>query len=174
MTELPRVANFEKVTYERFNKDWEDTFGEGTTVYGVDSRQSYCGIDIPKRSTSGSAGYDFVSPIDFVLYPSEEIKIPTGIRCVMDDGYVLFIFPRSSLGFKYNLMCCNTVPIIDSDYYKSDTEGHIFIKLINRGKKPLSIKRGDKIVQGILVPFCYTYDDDVDTVRNGGMGSTGR
>lgn len=173
MIEIPRVAEFKKVTFEQFEKDWIDNFGDNE-FYGVSARESYCGLDIPARSTSGSAGYDFVSPINFVLYPGDDIKIPTGIRCVLEAGNVLMIYPRSSLGFKYKMSLANSCGIIDSDYANSDNEGHIFMKIVNNGDKLINIKRGDKFVQGIIIPFCITYSDDVDAVRNGGMGSTGR
>ena len=88
----------------------------------------YEGIKLPVRATSGSAGYDFFAPFDFILAPSQTIKIPTGIRCEIDEGWVLKIYPRSGLGFKFRLQLNNTVGIIDSDYFYSDNEGHIFIK----------------------------------------------
>ena len=130
---------------------------------------------MPERATVGSAGYDFYSPLDFVLEPGQTIKIPTGIRAKIEDGWVLMIFPRSGLGFKYRIQLNNTVGVIDSDYYGSDNEGHIFIKITNDSneEKTLSLKKGDGFAQGVFLPYGVTSDDETAAVRNGGFGSTG-
>lgn len=174
-----RIARFHKVSKERFVADFLDTFGVTLGVpAGMDNdefvAQIYDSIKKPRRATTGSAGYDFYSPIDFKLAPGETIKIPTGIRCSMGLHWVLMCFPRSGLGFKYRLQLNNTVGIIDSDYYYSDNEGHIFLKITNDSNenKTLEVKAGEGFAQGIFVPFGITEDDDADGVRNGGFGST--
>lgn len=167
---MKRVAKFEKVSYEQFEKSWRDTFNKPTLLSKLQER--YETIKTPERATKFSAGYDFRSPLDFTLKPGETIKIPTGIRCSMNNDWVLMIFPRSGLGSKYRLIICNLIPVIDSDYYYSDNEGHIFIKLANDGDKPVHIKQGDKFVQGIFLPYGITEDDSCENERNGGFGST--
>lgn len=134
----------------------------------------YDNIKMPVRATSGSAGYDFFAPFDFSLLPGESARIPTGIRVRINDGWALLVYPRSSLGFKYRLQLDNTVGIIDSDYFNSDNEGHIFIKITNdsRDGKTLTVKSSEAFAQGIFMPFGITEDDNVKTVRNGGFGST--
>jgi dUTP pyrophosphatase len=94
----------------------------------------------------------------------------------MNEDYVLFLLPRSSLGFKYRLQLDNTVGVIDSDYYYSDNEGHIFIKLTNDSKldKDMIVKKGEGICQGIFLKFGLTIDDDTNEIRNGGFGSTNK
>lgn len=174
---MNKVANFEKVSFERFLSDFMDAFEEFD--YSKQSnvellRQYWKNIKLPRRGTTGSAGYDFVTPIDLELNPGEEIKLPTGIRCKMDNDWVLVIYPRSSIGFKYQIGLANTTGIIDSDYYQGSNEGHIMVKLVNRGNKVFSVNAGDKIVQGIFLPYGITIDDDASGVRNGGFGSTGR
>lgn len=169
---MRRIAQFEKVSWTQFQKDYMNTFGEGQTINMDDVKKIYDSIQLPIRATSGSAGYDFKSPITFILKPGQTIKIPTGIRVKIDDGWVLKCYPRSGLGFKYRLRMANVVPIIDSDYFYSDNEGHIFLKLSNEGEKDISINSGDKIIQGIFVPYGITYDDCVNKTRNGGVGST--
>ena len=84
------------------------------------------------------------------------------------------LFPRSGLGFKYRLQLNNTVGIIDSDYYYSDNEGHIFEKITNDSNenKVVEIQAGMGFSQGIFVPFGITIDDEADGIRNGGFGST--
>ena len=171
---MKRIAKFEKVSWTQFQKDYVDTFGEDTTIDMDDVKNIYDDINLPVRATSGSAGYDFKSPITFKLKPGSTIKIPTGIKVEIDDGWVLKCYPRSGLGFKYKMRMANVVPIIDSDYYYSDNEGHIFLKLSNEGEKDISINSGDKIIQGVFVPYGITYDDCVNKTRNGGVGSTGK
>ena len=168
---MQRIAKFEKVSFEQFKTDWIDTFpGTGQeTVTGI-----YEGIQLPRRATSGSAGYDFFTPVEITLKPGETVKVPTGIRANMEEGWVLQIFPRSSLGFKFRLQLNNTVGIIDSDYYNSDNEGHIFAKLTNDSneEKTVQIKAGEGFMQGIFVEYGITVDDAATDVRNGGFGST--
>lgn len=161
---MKRVANFYKVSREQYMNDCEN----GDALYND--------ITLPKRATTGSAGYDFYAPFDFTLAPGETVKIPTGIRVKIDEGWVLKLYPRSGLGFKFRLQLNNTVGIIDSDYYFSDNEGHIFVKLTNDSNegKTLSLKRGDAFAQGVFVEYGITYDDNVSKIRNGGFGSTSK
>ncbi len=163
---MKRIARFEKVSLTRFILDSN----------GVEGETEYDTVKLPKRATSGSAGYDFYSPIDFTLQPNETIKIATGIRAYMEDGWVLKIYPRSGLGFKYRLGLNNTVGIIDQDYYFSDNEGHIQIKITNASLegKTLNIKKGEAFAQGIFLEYGITYDDDSQEKRNGGFGSTNK
>ena len=137
-------------------------------------KEIYDGIKLPKRATSGSAGYDFYTPHAITLAPGETIKIATGIRVKIEEGWVLLVFPRSGLGFKYRMQLNNTVGVIDSDYYYSDNEGHIFAKITNDSNedKTIDIQAGQGIMQGIFMPFGLTYSDYADGVRNGGLGST--
>lgn len=161
---MKRIARFEKVSLKQFV--------EGC---GRDNAEEiYNEIKLPARATSGSAGYDIFAPYDVRLAPNETVKIPTGIRVFIEDGWVLKIYPRSGLGFKYRLQFNNTVGIIDSDYYHSDNEGHIFIKITNDTKegKTLEIPAGTAFAQGIFVEYGITYDDSAEGVRNGGFGST--
>lgn len=168
---MQRVAQFEKVSFEQFRNDWEDTFGQIENIEEI-----YSGIILPKRATAGSAGYDFYTPLAFELKPGESMKIPTGIRAKMNDGWVLKIYPRSGLGFKFRLQMNNTVGIIDSDYYNSDNEGHIFCKIMNDSNenKIVSLEKGAGFCQGIFIEYGITIDDDVTDERNGGFGSTGK
>lgn len=168
---MKRVALFEKVSWEQFEKDWLDTFPKAENV-----KEVYDALRLPVRATAGSAGYDFFSPAAFELKPGETVKIPTGIRVKIEDGWVLKIYPRSGLGFKFRLQLNNTVGIIDSDYYGSDNEGHIQIKLTNDSNenKTMSLSGGTGFAQGIFVEYGITIDDRCEAVRNGGFGSTSK
>ena len=158
------VARFMHVSPQRFRADWQDAFG-GIAVPEMP--------DLPRRATAGSAGYDFFSPLSFSLAPGSCVRIPTGVRARIDDGWVLMLFPRSGLGFKYRLQLNNTVGVVDADYFGARNEGHIFIKLTNAGDRTVSVGAGEAFAQGIFLPFGLTDDDDARGERTGGFGSTG-
>lgn len=172
---MERIAEFGTVSFEVFKEIAQEEFG----ITDEAALDAYRSLKLPKRATTGSAGYDFYAPFDITLEPGETAKIPTGIRAKMENGWVLMVFPRSGFGFKYRLMLDNTVGVIDSDYYYSDNEGHIMIKVTNCSGvgaatgKTLKISAGQGFAQGIFMPFGITMDDDTDKVRNGGLGSTG-
>lgn len=165
------VGKFEKVSYEQFKSGVLEYISDEAVI-----KEKYDRITLPKRATKGSAGYDIRTTLDITLEPGDCIKVPTGIRVRMNEDWMLAVFPRSGLGFKFRLQLNNTVGIIDSDYYFSDNEGHIFVKITNDSKegKIVELKEGDAFAQGIFMPYGITEDDDTDTVRNGGFGSTGK
>lgn len=132
-------------------------------------------VIIPKRGTKFSAGYDFFCPLDIIIYPKEVVLIPTGIKAEMNEGEVLQMYPRSSLGFKYRLMLMNTVGIVDSDYYNNiKNEGHIWVKYYNGGDTQVNLKAGDAFCQGVFQNFLLVDGDNFETgeTRVGGLGST--
>lgn len=159
------MNKFEKISINQFNKD-----------FGCPGGRHYYDIRLPKRATEFSAGYDFYLPYhyDVIIPPGQTKKIPTGIRVKLDNDKVLLIAPRSGLGFKYRLQLDNTIGVIDADYYNSENEGHIWIKITNDSKedKTVTIKSGEAFAQGIIMQYFKTDDDDADGVRNGGFGST--
>lgn len=161
---MSRVAQFMYVSPGRFREDWAEAFGG----------EPPAPAPLPRRATSGSAGYDFFAPAAFELNPGETVKIPTGVRARIDEGWVLMLFPRSGLGFKYRVMLNNTVGIVDADYFGARNEGHIFIKLFNAGDRTVCVEAGEAFAQGIFLPFGLTDDDDARGERTGGFGSTGR
>ena len=167
---MQKIAKFFKISEEQFVRDWCAETGCNAS----EAKSIYQKIRLPRRATTGSAGYDFFAPEAFSLVPYETIKIPTGIRVLIEDGWVLQLYPRSGLGFKYRLQMDNTVGIIDSDYFGADNEGHIFIKMTNSNRQglTLSIAAGEAFAQGIFLPFGITEDDDADGERTGGFGST--
>ena len=168
---MRRIAKFHKVSLEQFAKDWKDTF---PTADDKEVQDVYEKLHLPVRATAGSAGYDFFAPADITLKPGETAKIPTGIRVEMEQDWVLKCYPRSGLGFKFRLQLNNTVGIIDSDYFYSDNEGHIFAKITNDSNegKIVSVPAGTGFMQGIFVEYGITVDDEVTGIRNGGFGST--
>ena len=167
MDNFKRVARFEIVSFEQYKSSFDDK--NESEIKAI-----YNDLKLPKRATKGSAGYDFYAPFDITLAPGQTIKVPTGIRVYMEENYVLKLYPRSGLGFKFRLQLNNTVGIIDSDYYYSDNEGHIFAKITNDSNenKTVSISKGTGFMQGIFVEYAITFDDDTTSIRNGGFGST--
>lgn len=168
---MHRIAKFYKVSFNQFLEGIRDHFPE---ISEEEAKAVYEEILLPRRATKGSAGYDFFTPFAFDLKPGETIKVPTGIRAQMEENWVLHLYPRSGLGFKFRLQLNNTVGIIDSDYFYSDNEGHIFAKITNDSKegKVVSLEKGTGFMQGIFLEYGITEDDAAEGIRNGGLGST--
>lgn len=168
------TIKFEKVSYEQFKKDIYLYFGE--FVYTEEEiKKIYDDIQLPRRATAGSAGYDFYMPFPTAYFDTHtSYIIPTGIKASIPRGYVLSLYPRSSYGYKYGMRLANTVGIIDSDYYNNpDNEGHITVK--PKVDLPLNIKKGDRFVQGVFLAYALTIDDcPITTDRLGGTGSSGQ
>lgn len=153
---------FEKISWEQWQKD-----------IGTD-KKCYKNHELPQRQTKYSAGYDFKSPVSFVLHPNDVKKIPTGVKCNMNEDEMLMIVVRSSMGFKYNIRMTNQVGIIESDYYNNPSnEGHMWICLQNHGTEDFVVNEKDRIVQGIFTQF-LTVDNEEKNIkeRKGGFGST--
>ena len=169
---MNKVGEFEKVSYNQFYEAIKEVVN--TEYLNEFAEMAYENLELPKRATGGSAGYDFKAPFSFELKPGETIKVPTGIRVKIDEGWWLGCLPRSGLGFKYRFQLNNTMGVIDSDYYNSDNEGHIFAKITNDSNegKTVSVDAGSGFLQAIFIPYGVTYSDDAKGVRNGGMGST--
>lgn len=178
------MNQFYKVSFEQFYKDFTKAFNvsdviknnEEGTITTVDLKSQiqaiYDAIELPTRATKYSAGYDFHSPIDINIASGTYVKIPTGIRCKMNNKKFLGIVVRSSLGFKYDIGLVNQLAVIDKDYFFADNEGHIFIKLKNNGTEDCKLSKGDRFAQGIFLNYDITIDDNATKGRSGGIGST--
>lgn len=162
------------------------------------------GINLPRRQTLASAGYDLEAAEDITI-PSiwrlsfvrifrlirnghqlyerdyemadEILKpflVPTGLKAYMPEDEVLILANRSSNTFKKNLALPNGIGVIDADYYNNpNNEGEIFVQMINYGVRPLHIKKGERIAQGIFIKYLKTDDDDpISRQRISGFGST--
>lgn len=111
------IAKFEKVSFKQWKNDMLS--GDFKDMYArfpeSALKQIYDSIKLPKRATTSSAGYDFFLPVPMLDIPVDtSITIPTGVRCKMDEGWVLKIYPRSGHGFKYGVGLANTCGIIDA------------------------------------------------------------
>lgn len=163
---------FYKIAQKQFGKDADERLKAYSV--GNECKWAYSSVKLPNRSTTGSAGYDFYSPVHFKLYPGETIIIPSGLCCEMPSNIFLAIFPRSSVAIKYGITLLNTIAVIDADYFNNDNNGgHILLGFKNTGDKVWEVDIGDRICQGIFLPYAITEDDDVTESRNGGIGSTG-
>ena len=131
-------------------------------------------IPLPRRATAGSAGYDFICPTEVTLAPGEAVTVPTGVRCEMQPGWVLMLFPRSGLGFKHQVRLANTVGVIDADYFHAANEGHIMVRIVNGGDYAVSIGKGERFCQGVFLPHGLAEEETVLADREGGFGSTGK
>lgn len=161
---MKKVRGFEKISKVQFLKDFKNF----DAVYED--------IKIPCRGTKKSAGYDFFSPISFVLKPGESIVVPIGVKVYLMEDEWLGIYSRSGLGFKHNIRLRNQVGIIDADYYNNEgNEGHMAVALKNEGEKNWAVEKGTKIAQSLFLKY-FLADDDVvvNKKRTGGIGSTGR
>lgn len=170
------VARFEKVSKEQYMKDFDVSAHRRMSDNRDDAVvRSYNDLELPARKTKGSAGYDFTTPCDLVIMPHSEATIKTGIKCQIGEGFVLKIYPRSSLGFKFRMSLDNTVGIIDSDYYNNPkNEGHILIKVYNPSDQTIYINKGEAYAQGIFEQFFLAEEAEVTAERVGGIGSTNK
>ena len=164
---MAAIARFERVSLARFTADRRDWMqGESTALYQA--------ISLPRRATAGSAGYDFFLPDDLTLRPGESVLVPTGIRALMEPGWVLMLYPRSGLGVRHRLGLDNTTGVIDADYALAENEGHILVSLhYGRADGPvLHLEKGKAFVQGVFLPFGLVEGDAACELRRGGFGST--
>lgn len=173
-----------------------------TKIRGFEAIESFGEVNLPKRATKAAAGYDFEA-IEDVVVPSiwkqgiatalkaafkkeeallddallKEVKpvlVPTGVKAYMGDEEFLQLCNRSSNPLKRFLLLGNGVGVIDSDYYNNDNnEGHIMFQFLNFGLKDVTIKKGERVGQGIFLPFLKADGDTSDTERTGGFGSSG-
>lgn len=177
-----------------------------TRGFEVVSKYQDKGINLPRRQTLASAGYDIEAAEDIVitsiwrlnfvrifrlirnghqLYERDykladkilkPILVPTGLKVYMPEDEVLVLANRSSNTFKKNLALPNGIGVIDADYYNNpNNEGELFVQVLNYGVRPLHIKKGDRIAQGIFMKYLKTDDDDpISRQRLSGFGSTNK
>ena len=159
------IARFGHVSEGQWKEAMGDRTGEALALEE---------IPLPRRATAGSAGYDFVAPVETTVPAYGSALIPTGIRAEMEPGWVLMLFPRSSLGFRTGLRLSNTAGIIDSDYAFAKNEGHIMVKLRNPSDTPVVIGQGERFCQGVFLPYGTAEEGHDFAERSGGFGSTGK
>lgn len=160
------LRKFEKIS---FNQYAADRLKSGQVDDDI-LRAEWENIKLPEVATTGSAGYDFYLPFA-ASFGAAPTLIQTGIKFVTDEPVFLMLAPRSGLGFKYGMRLSNTIGIVDSDYWKALNEEHIATKIIS--DVSFSLERGDRFIQGIIVPYLLTNNVNITAQRIGGFGSTG-
>ena len=139
-----------------------------TVKFYTDSKHPYLHIKLPTRATTGSAGYDIYLPRNLTFPAKSVVMVDTGVKVKIPEGFVMNLYPRSSIGIKKQLMLANTVGIIDSDF--NDT---IKLAIYNYSNNTVTLNAGERIAQAVTT--CYiTTGEKVNTTRQGGLGSTGR
>ncbi len=134
-------------------------------------------LPIPAYATSGAAGFDLRAAVPddapFLLRPGERMLVPTGFACAVPHGYEMQVRPRSGLAVKHGVSVANSPGTVDSDY-----RGPLMVCLINLGREPFAIRRGDRIAQAVVAPapqLTLIEADELDATARGegGFGSTG-
>lgn len=134
------------------------------------------GINLPKRSTAHSAGYD-VEAGENVIIPAyipgqKPTLIPTGLKAYCGDDEWFMLVNRSS-GPKKGFIMANSIGVVDSDYYNNETnDGHFYFQYFNFLDHDLEVKKGDVIGQVIFQKYLTTDNDEASGTRTGGFGST--
>ena len=137
------------------------------------------GINLPVRKTKYSAGYDIEAAEDITI-PSFKLGmkptlVKTGIKVYMLENEYLMLTNRSSNPGKKGLILANSVGIVDKDYYGNiDNDGHIMFAFYNIKDEDVQIKKGDRIGQAIFMPFLIADNDNANSERIGGFGSTNK
>lgn len=135
-------------------------------------------INLPRRKTKYSAGYDFEAAEDVEILPGFEkpTLVPTGIKAYMLEDEVLKIYNRSSNPKKKHIILSNAVGIIDKDYYgNEENDGHIYFAFFNISNEKVIIKKGDAIGQGIFLKYLTVdNEEEIQNIRISGFGSTGK
>ena len=131
-------------------------------------------LPTPRHSHPGDGGVDLYARIDFELVPGERQMIPTGVAIAIPDGYAGLVVPRSGLAARHGFGVVNSPGLIDSGY-----RGEVQVILINHGDETVSMTRGERIAQLVVIPVAdqqwIAVEDLPGTVRGeGGFGSTGR
>lgn len=132
-------------------------------------------IRLPGKATAYSAGYDFCSPERYRFKPGERHLFWTDVKVRLRLDEALVITPRSSVGVGKSLMLANTVGTVDPDYHgNEDNDGNIGICMYNYGGDYVTIEKGERFAQGVVVKVAFDFTKNNKNKRAGGMGSTGK
>jgi dUTP diphosphatase len=131
-------------------------------------------VPLPAYGTHESAGFDLAAAHDLVVAPRQIALVRTGVVIEVPSGHFLAIFARSSTPLKRGLLIANGVGVIDPDY--SGPNDEIMIQVLNITDRSVTIARGDRLAQGIVLPAPRVTWDEVSEIRGetrGGFGATG-
>lgn len=143
---------------------------------GLKQKKGCEDLPLPRYATSGSSGMDLCADVDgeITLLPGETKLVSSGIYLSIPEGYEAEIRPRSGLALKHGISLVNTPGTIDADY-----RGLVGLIMINHGKEPFRIKRGDRVAQMVIkevvrADIQMAEELDETTRSAGGFGHTGR
>jgi dUTP pyrophosphatase len=134
------------------------------------------GLELPSYASEGAAGADLRAAVDdaLVVDPGARVAVPTGLILEIPKGWEGQVRPRSGLALHHGLTVVNAPGTIDSDY-----RGELKVLLVNLGREPAEVERGDRVAQIVIAPApqaVFRATDLVATSERGsrGFGSTGR
>ncbi len=141
-----------------------------TIRIGIKRLDSCKDVPLPGYETEGASGMDLRAAVEgrVVLNPGEVRLIPTGLVVSLPRGYEAQIRPRSGLALKHGIGMVNSPGTIDSDY-----RGEIGLIMINWGKEPFVIQRGDRVAQMVISKVYraeFLEADDLESTNRGGKG----
>lgn len=132
-------------------------------------------VALPAYQTAESAGFDLAASEDMTIEPGQVALVPTGLVIEVPRGHFLGIFARSSTPLKRGLMVANGVGVVDPDY--SGPDDQVKIEVVNFTRSPVSVRKGDRLAQGLVLPVRQARWSEVTEIRaesRGGFGSTER
>ncbi len=130
-------------------------------------------VPLPEYKTQGACAFDIAVIEGGVLAPGERKAFATGLVICVPDGHVLLLFPRSS-NAKKGLQLANSVGVIDQDYCGPDDQ--IYAYLYNIGSEPYMVEKGERVMQGFMVPIARAVFEETSELKasnRGGFGTTG-
>lgn len=134
------------------------------------------GLALPEYQTAGAAGFDLVAAIapntTVTIFPGARALIPTGLIFELPKASEAQVRPRSGLAIKHGITVLNSPGTIDADY-----RGEVAVILVNFGKEPFAVARGDRIAQVVVAPVAHAKLKEVKKLSRtkrgaGGFGST--
>jgi dUTP pyrophosphatase len=131
-------------------------------------------VDLPAYQTRAAAGFDLAASEEMTIQPGEVALVPTGLVIETPHGHFLGIFARSSTPLKRGLMVANGVGIVDPDYCGPADE--VKIEVYNFTPAPVTVRPGDRLAQGVVLPFVrveWVERPGPTRETRGGFGSTG-
>jgi dUTP diphosphatase len=131
-------------------------------------------LDLPRYHSAAAAGMDLLADEECILAPGERRLVPTGVALEIPPGHEGQVRPRSGLALKHGIGMVNAPGTIDSDY-----RGEVGVILMNWGREPFTIRRGERIAQLVIAAVeraeLALVEELTSSERGtGGFGSTGR
>ncbi|MFA6005927.1 MAG: dUTP diphosphatase [Patescibacteria group bacterium] len=132
-------------------------------------------LPLPEYQTKGSVGFDLSSRTDMKIASHTLALVPTNLVVKVPEGYMLLVVPRSSTPKKKGLLIPHGIGVIDQDYCGEKDE--VLFQVYNFTDQEVTVSRGERIAQGILVKVGVAEFEEKDTAHSdssrGGIGSTG-